>query len=328
MKKNKFLFMGMLALALTFTIVLTGCPDPNQGPTEAEKLATALAETLGADKAEASGTTVTLKAAVVRDAELTVPAGVTLKTGAFALTINDGVAFKVDGIVDVITGGALNLGTTGTGISESSYLKGTINVSGTLVDTKHGPKAAFWDADAAYYTNESTGEIVFKSGSTGTVNSDSTATGTAYSAGAMIGDSGLLKITDANATITLRATANSTKATYTLAGGAVALQGAGYTFTDSVKLLIAGTSVLSIPKDFTLTINGTLNVETGANVTGDATSTASKIIFGAGASSTGKAIFYPSGASASAGQAVASKTYNWSEHGDGSSGAAGWKATN
>jgi hypothetical protein len=28
MKKNKFLFLGMLALALTFTLVLAGCPDP------------------------------------------------------------------------------------------------------------------------------------------------------------------------------------------------------------------------------------------------------------------------------------------------------------
>jgi hypothetical protein len=306
MTRRKIGLTALIAALFGMALVLTGCPTEAE-PSAEEKAATALAAELGADNATASGTTVTLKKAVPRDADLTVPAGVTLSTGASTLTINDGKAFKVDGIVDVPTGGTLNLGTTGTGISTTSYLKGTINVSGILADKKTDG-ASFWPAGSS----ASTGKFVFSSGASATVGS-APMIGTVFSIGA-------------GATFTMRAAFN-TLPTYEIAGGTVTLNTNGVTVTHDQDLSVVSGS-LAIVKDVTLIINGKLNVETAANVTGSAESTASIIVFGSGtytSSSTGKTIFYPSG-NTTAGQAVAGKTYNWSEHGDGSNGAAGWKA--
>jgi hypothetical protein len=195
MKKNKFLFLGMLALALTFTLVLAGCPLDTD-PTPAEKAATALAATLGGDTyATASGTTVTLKAAVTRTEALTVPAGVTLNTGTFTLTINDGVAFKVDGTVNVPTDGILTLGTTTAGISTDSYLNGLIDVNGGILRDLKTYGGSLWNAAGK------AGSIVFENSGSADSGNPSQAT---------IGTSGVAVQTTATTTVTLKDRANYT----------------------------------------------------------------------------------------------------------------------
>jgi hypothetical protein len=158
MKKNKFLFLGMLALALTFTLVLAGCPGPDtppKDPTPAE-LATKLAATLNgftADSAEAVEATVTLKAAVSVDSEatLSVPSGVTLATGAYVLTVEGTLA--VAGAVTVPNGGTIDL-TDGSLAGSTGTI--TVNSGGEWITPKTGPQLF----------GSSTGSVVLNKGAT------------------------------------------------------------------------------------------------------------------------------------------------------------------
>jgi hypothetical protein len=227
-----------------------------------------------------------------------VPAGVTLSTGVFALTINDGKAFKVDGIVDVPTGGTLTLGATGAGISELSYLAGTINVTGTLVDKKTSPKAAFWDGPR-YYNNAtpSTGKFVI----------NATATVTPFTS---------LFTIASPASLSLRAganvIANAGVYTYEIAGGTVTLN-ANRAIEKTEKLVVRTGSTLALD---TKVFTG----ESDAQI-------ASLVVFEGTAVSTGSSSalnFYPASSNTGA-AAVAGTTYKWSATAGGDS-TPGWKA--
>jgi hypothetical protein len=179
MKKNRFLVLGTLAAMLTFGFVFAGCEDKAEEttePTETEKAATALAEKLGAEFAEASGTTVTLKKNTEIGEAVTVEAGVTLATDEYTLTVGDGKTLTVagavnvdeDGEIEVASGGTLDVAAAGTldvaGVlsladGADGDLKGTINVTspGTAKDLKSGGGALWKDEN-------STGKYVFNAG--------------------------------------------------------------------------------------------------------------------------------------------------------------------
>jgi hypothetical protein len=119
---EKFFLFGM-AVLLSVSLFMLGCSTDsdasgsNPGPSDAEKAA-ALANELGGSKAEATGTTVTLKDDVSLTKNITVPARVTLNTDEYTLTVNVGLTLTVAGTLEVagmITGGGTAV-TTGLGV--------------------------------------------------------------------------------------------------------------------------------------------------------------------------------------------------------------------
>jgi hypothetical protein len=171
---------------------------------------------------------------------LQVEVSATLSAGEDAdIEIDDGGEFKVDGTVNVLAEGTLMLGSTTVGISEDSYLRGTIDVKGTVEDSKENYKAAFWN-DNGNYGNKSTGKFV--------IHKDAE-----YSPRLENFD-----FESDAATITVRAPANSA-ATYEIGGGKVSL-GANKEFTGDETLLIQSGATLYVG-EYTLTMNGTATVK-------------------------------------------------------------------
>jgi hypothetical protein len=171
MKKNKVLFLGMLAkvtavtLALVFVLVLAGCPGPDTppAPTAAETLAATL-NGFTASAAAANGATVNVTGTIAATAAVTVPEGVTLAiaTGGGSLTINTGVAFVVAGTVNVE--GALTLGSgVNTAIGASSSLTGTINVKSGGVYTDNSGEGP-WNDTWSKKSGDGTGTVVVEKG--------------------------------------------------------------------------------------------------------------------------------------------------------------------
>jgi hypothetical protein len=120
--------VGMMAFALVFGLVLTGCPKETDTPepTAAEKAA-ALATALGGEgKATANGTTVTLTddVEVATSTTITVPAGVTLATDENTLTVAGAVTVASSGTLEVRTGSLTGSNGTITVDSGGKYITG------------------------------------------------------------------------------------------------------------------------------------------------------------------------------------------------------------
>jgi hypothetical protein len=183
--KKKFLF-GMIAL-LSVSLFVLGCStdsddddDPPPPKTSAE-LAQELAEYLEDASFDGDTATVTLGAAVTLTEDLTVPAGVTLETDEYTLTVN-GVSIAVNGTLSVESTGGLNIGSTGAIIVGSGGeliiedgiatgdLDGTITVrnGGTTYD-KHNGGNSLWGGAGG-----STGKYVYEAGSKAYVYNDKT----------------------------------------------------------------------------------------------------------------------------------------------------------
>jgi hypothetical protein len=248
--------------------------------------------------------TVTLKASreetIMSGDSLTVDASATMVVPSTAtLTVADGGIFKVDGTVNVPTNGTLNLGSSTTGISTASYLKGTINVSGILADKKT-EGAAFWNG-GLYYATPSTGKFVLNAGASASPQTS-------------------LFTIGAGASLTLRAGANAIANAdvyqYEIASGTVTLN-TTYALGASEKLVVRTGSTLALGS---YALSGAIDASSSA---------VSLISFEGTAVSTGSGSalnFYPSN-STSGSVAVAGKTYNWSASAGGGQ-VVGWKATN
>jgi hypothetical protein len=129
MNRNTRFRLGMLAMTLTFGLILTGCPNDaaaNGGGPSVEELAKQLAaaiNALEAGSATVNGATVTLSKYLSIESQFTVPAGVTLDlTG-------DGELGLLDATLTV--NGTVNAGSHRIRLRTAAR-EATINGSGTI----------------------------------------------------------------------------------------------------------------------------------------------------------------------------------------------------
>jgi hypothetical protein len=126
MKKNKFLFLGMLALVLTFTLVLSGCPGPDN-PTFTSKTNDATANTvdvLGVIGSLAESSDTAKATAAITGGKIVITS---VAAGSATITVSEprlstAAAQKATIAVTVAADGAISLGapTKAAGITDAT----------------------------------------------------------------------------------------------------------------------------------------------------------------------------------------------------------------
>jgi hypothetical protein len=326
-----------VTLVLTFTLVLSGCPlDTPPAPTAAETLAAELGTGAAVDPAVA--TKVVLSGNVTLDKAVTVPAGVTLVVPAErTLTVPGGKTLTV-----AATGTLAYEGTVDLAATAILYVNGTLSPSGAGAITEAaGAKIVYSSTANAGSTNAYIGGVG--------------ATGTTWSVGAGASFTEIAGTSDtrrerkheiSGGTVTLNKTLTYNKgetdaSELTVKTGGALVVGNGTEATPLVELRIRGSTAgkLTVEPNATLTIkahadlvlgdtgtvtvNGTLVVDTDGKVRTWNGDTGAPITFGASGVCTAS-IFYPSSGTTAAAAAV-STTYKWSATAGGGA-IAGWKA--
>jgi hypothetical protein len=152
MKNNKYLFFGMLIMAMAFALVLTGCPTPDGSgtPTTPDEQAEQLAADLNAIKAgsaAAEGAKVTLTSEVGLVTSLTVPAGVTLDVPV-GLTLDvtaDGAKLALLNGAVLTVNGAVDAKAEGIKIDSAAASPAVIDGSGTIRLRSKGHLLGIWE---------------------------------------------------------------------------------------------------------------------------------------------------------------------------------------
>jgi hypothetical protein len=279
MKKNKFLFLGMLALVLTFTLVLSGCPDPYTPP------APTAAETLAADLgtgAAANAATVTLSGNVTLTKAVTVPAGVTLvvpegktlaTTGSYALTVNGALTLTGTGDITgslIVDGAAASLTAAAIPAADKLTVKngGTATAAGKVYVGTNGiysvPAGATFEIAP---TGVSKTAYAVKAG-TVTVNA------TPYGSKTETIESGDSLTVDANATLAIASAATLTVNGALTANGTVnvngtltvaaTVEGQTVTYTSTVDFGTSGSAVFSTTGKLVASLGSTNPVVIGS----------------------------------------------------------------
>ena len=142
MKKNKFMFLGMSAIALALSLAFAGCvtvPGEEGTPSAVEAAAQLAAEfnAIVPGIAEAEGVTVTLTGGVRLEKALTVPAGVTLDLTRETLQLGNNAVLTVNGTVNA-------RGLMEGGNEESLIIDGTVTINGSGTIHLTGKGSLLW----------------------------------------------------------------------------------------------------------------------------------------------------------------------------------------